>query len=455
MRKQIMVTGLALGLLAVPAVSWAYSIFHSTSPDCAAVIPLPLEVSQGAPANLNLCFDDGGQTIYGISMVVSSSGSLTFEFACPEPCTTNPTDTTGSITKVNLFRGDDEGGDVTPLKIGTFVIHADGAAGNELKLDPNDPGEFLNSGFDTVILDPNTVLAVIGGCGDGIRDSGEECDGDDDDQCPGLCTDDCMCGTATGEGLDKPAQKCVNSMNKGAAKVAKAQAGDNAACIKNGGKGKLEPGQTIEQCITSDPKHKVQKAINKIKTSDCSSPPAFPAVDTDKDSIGDTMAGMARDVIHAIFGDLDSGVIVDAGADKPGAGCQAAIAKAVSKCQDAKLAVFNSCKKNKLKGKEKDGIAAAENSGELQDECLPADGSGIPDGKRKMFKKCVTGLSDALTKKCSVGNLGQLIPGCDPPTAACLDQKIGCEVCRALKATDGLDRTCDQFHNGIVDGSCP
>ena len=39
-------------------------------------------------------------------------------------------------------------------------------------------------------------------------------------------------GVASAQFPKKPDQKCINNINKGAAKVAKAQAGDNNACAK-------------------------------------------------------------------------------------------------------------------------------------------------------------------------------------------------------------------------------
>ncbi len=155
-----------------------------------------------------------------------------------------------------------------------------------------------------------------------------------------------LSGVASAQ-LDKQETKCANSINKGAAKVAKAQAGDNSACIKDFGKAKIGSAET---CITSDPKGKVAKAISKIKTSDCpgGAPSFLPELKTSSSEIGDIMKAKDLKLIHAIFGtDLDVS-IVDASVDKPGAGCQAAIAKAAGKCQDAKLSSFNSCKKDKL-----------------------------------------------------------------------------------------------------------
>ena len=119
-------------------------------------------------------------------------------------------------------------------------------------------------------------------------------------------------------------------------------------------RGKLPQGQTIEQCITSDPKGKVAKAISKLQVEKCLAPPAFPNLvsTTDKQAIGDVMVAKELALIHALFGtDLDETIVswVD---NKDGGKCQAAVAKAAQKCQDTKLKEFRSCKKNALKGKD-------------------------------------------------------------------------------------------------------
>jgi hypothetical protein len=194
--------------------------------------------------------------------------------------------------------------------------------------------------------------------------------------------------------LNKQDQKCVNSINKGAAKVAKAQAGDNAACIKNGGKGKLTG--TVENCITSDPKGKVNKAASKIKIADCpggNPPAAMPGLQTSSGDIKTTMADEDGDLSHAVFGtDLDAVVVVSNKAvpgSKDASKCQAAVAKAIGKCQDAKLSSFNSCKKDGMKA------GTITDAGTLEAECMTPD---IPDGKGKIAKKCA---GFDLAKKCS------------------------------------------------------
>jgi cysteine-rich repeat protein len=315
-----------------------------------------------------------------------------------------------------------------------------------------EPGEECDDGNDED-GDGCSAHCFVEFCGDSSVNNApnEECDDGNNLDGDG-CSADCQL-----EPLNKAQQKCVNSINKGAAKVGKAQAGDNTACIKDGGKGKLTG--TIEDCITSDPKGKVQKAISKIKTGDCPTPPTFPLLDTNPQSIGQAMVQKELDLIHTIFGsDLDA-VIADATAsseDKTAAKCQSAIAKAAAKCHDAQLKAFNSCKKNALKvGKEPlpNGVFSAQ---ELQDECMGTDGDRIPDTKGKMAKKCATGLSNTVSKKCAGLDTDDLFAGCagEPNLATCIDQRIACEVCELLDAVDGLRRNCDLFDDGAVNGSC-
>jgi hypothetical protein len=92
-------------------------------------------------------------------------------------------------------------------------------------------------------------------------------------------------GEASAQVQSKTQQNCLNELNKNFSKVAKAQGGDINSCIKNAGKGKLGT-QTIEQCIISDPKRKVEKATGKALNKGgpdgkCpeSDPPDFGATD--------------------------------------------------------------------------------------------------------------------------------------------------------------------------------
>jgi hypothetical protein len=245
--------------------------------------------------------------------------------------------------------------------------------------------------------------------------------------------------------------KCVNTVNKWAAKVAKAQAREIARCVKDGGSGKLTG--TTEECSSSDPKGKVRKTADKLNQkvrADCAEgPPAIPPIDTsDPNALSQIMIDKELALIHAIFGtDLDE-VVGLKDDDKDGWKCQSAIARAVGKCEQAKLASYNSCKKGQLRA----GVADAAT---LQDTCMGTGADRIPDTKGKIRKKCGNGLSGTTGKKCGTTNNDALFPPCaGRDLGACTLQKINCEVCKALNALDGLDRNCDQFDDGLINDSC-
>jgi hypothetical protein len=244
--------------------------------------------------------------------------------------------------------------------------------------------------------------------------------------------------------------ECVNTVNKWAAKVAKAQAGDIARCIKDGRRGDPIP---IELCIISDPKGKVGKAaekLNKKVGKDCAGiTPTVPPMDmSDPNALVQIMIDKELLLIHDIFGtDLDEVVAMKAD-HKDGWRCQSAIAKAVGKCHDAKLAAYNSCKNTELKS----GVASVQ---ALQDACMGTGGNGIPDLKGKIWNKCGNGLGGTIDRKCGTTNNDALFPPCSGQTLVdCIGQRIKCRVCEALNALDGLDRNCDQFDDGVVDDSC-
>jgi hypothetical protein len=145
-------------------------------------------------------------------------------------------------------------------------------------------------------------------------------------------------------------------------------------------------------------------------------------------------------------------VIVSTVMDKDGWKCQAAVAKAARKCQDAKLATYNRCKKDQLRT----GVGSAQ---ALQDACLGADGTdeSIPDTKGRIGKKCGNSLGATLGKKCGRTDNQALFPSRDPNSgtlAEFIDQQIQCEVCKALNALDGLSRYCEEFDDGTVNASC-
>ncbi len=253
--------------------------------------------------------------------------------------------------------------------------------------------------------------------------------------------------------------QCIVGLNKGAAKVMKAQGREVLSCIKSASRERLLG--TLEDCLTDDLKGKVAKELDKLahKVGGFTS---CQKVDPPDFGYSSATTGWRASIdkelrlVHSIFGsDLDSGVIVT---DKPGSKCQQGVWKAVQKCQDTKMKVFGSCKKNGLKGKVPPGLITS--ASELQDACLGVGGAGMPDPRDKIAGKCLGGIRKAIGGKCGgldTAALAALFPGCDgePALFLCVEEKVECEVCRALNEIDVLIRDCDEFDDGIANGSCP
>ena len=268
------------------------------------------------------------------------------------------------------------------------------------------------------------------------------------------------------EPFSKDDQKCVNEVNKNVEKVARAQGKDISKCTKDAGKGKLTG--AFSECITSDPKGKVLKATGKLtnKVGDkCSEGnPAFPPIDTsDTASMNELAKTKELNLIRLLMGtDLDDAIVIEdplLDGSKDDAKCQAAIVKQMYKCQSTKLKAFNKCKKFALKeGKDPlpDGAVSAL---ELQNACLGTNSTSETIPGDKIAKDCKTKVDQAIDKKCLDLPTG-LFPGCGTSVSKvdlqiCVDEAVECEVCKLLNEIDGLSRDCDEFDDGIANGSCP
>jgi streptogramin lyase len=249
--------------------------------------------------------------------------------------------------------------------------------------------------------------------------------------------------------VSKEGQKCIRALNKSLAKVAKAQRRDNLACIKRGSRGEL-PG-TIEECLVGDLRGKVAKAMARTVSAEAKSctgnPFSFGA--SDSATVNDAAMRREIDLIHDIFGsDLDIAILPET-TDKKGAICQQAVAKAVNKCEDTNLKAFNKCKKTALKDNSTDVARHLQN-------CMGQD------PKHKIAKLCNPGASElqsALGWRCTGVDRSVAFPrwGTDDEgeLARYLEESVNCRVCQALNQADVLNRNCDEFDDGLINGSCP
>ena len=326
---------------------------------------------------------------------------------------------------------------------------------------------------------------AFSGCGNGLQTAGEECDDGnsaDEDGCSSVCVlefcgDDvlqpglgekCEDGNAVdGDGCSgdcqiervqsKEQQKCIVDLNKSFARVSKAQGREICGCIKEGARGKLE-GQSIEECSTADAGGKVARAQLKTVVKEnlrCRfsvTPPDFGY--TSSGNLNQVAVEKELSLIHALFGpDLDLGIL-PAADERAASDCQLAVVKATKKCQQVKLKAFNQCKKNGLKG----GSAPA--GADLPfDDRLDLGRCVGDDPRGQIAKACGAKLAQEISDHCSGVDTSLAIPGCGTldlaQLATCVDRRVGCEHCLSLNAVDNLVRDCDDFDDGLSNGSCP
>ena len=249
-----------------------------------------------------------------------------------------------------------------------------------------------------------------------------------------------LCLLASGQAsaqIPEDEQKCIVELNKGFAKVAKAQSRENVRCVKLAGRGRVA---SAEVCLTADSRGKVAKAKSrneKRQTRRCTGvTPPFGATDA---STGNQAAVlMELDLIHDIFGsDLDA-ALIDASVDRAGANCQVEAAKIAFRCQDVRLKRFNKCK-----------------TGGLDDGSI-GDASGLEACTRRNLRGVARAVPSCwhfggFQKKCATTDIARAFPGecsgnglADPfGLFTCLDPLFSLRVCLALNEVDGLNRDCD------------
>src|SRR4051812_30588452 len=90
------------------------------------------------------------------------------------------------------------------------------------------------------------------------------------------------CSIADAAAQSSAQRACTNTLNSGAAAVAKAVARTLVDCIKDAQAGTLPPGQTAEQCLGADNDGRIAAATDaslEAETENCTSAPDFGPVD--------------------------------------------------------------------------------------------------------------------------------------------------------------------------------
>lgn len=242
---------------------------------------------------------------------------------------------------------------------------------------------------------------------------------------------------------DKDQQKCINTLNKGMAKVAGAQLKAVSKCTSDFAKNKNMDAPACYNTST-----KVDGAQTKnctAETKKCTTPPDFGS--SSCNVVNGVSEYNGSRFADDLFGESDpnAGITLCA-ADKPGCKCQAAATKASGKLYSTRIKTYNKCKKAGLQGKTMLFTMVSQ-----MDECLALD----PKGK---IGKAETKLGASITKKCNGVTTPFGAGECASLTGAalsdCIAERVLCRVCLTAQSSDGLSIDCDNLDNGSDDLSC-
>jgi hypothetical protein len=244
--------------------------------------------------------------------------------------------------------------------------------------------------------------------------------------------------------MDRGKQRCVYTLNKGAAKLAKTQAKENSTCVKNATRGKVAD---LSACLIADLRGKVAKAKVKLTGADqrvCTDSPDFGYAGAS--AANTAVVEQELGVITDLFGSDPSVAVISAASDSDGAACQSSMAKGYEKIVQAQLKLFNGCKKKGMA----DGSVASEYTLSTCFDTVRADDRG-------KVAKAVSKLDRYVATKCSGVDMAVAFPGVCAGAgdfSGCVGEVVGCRVCQILKAVDAMNYTCDAFDDGEVNGSC-
>ena len=112
----------------------------------------------------------------------------------------------------------------------------------------------------------------------------------------------------------------------------------------------------------------------------------------------------------------------------------------------------------------------AESVQPVQEGCLVGNKTDMPfrlqncmgqDPKGRVARICGPGsgeLRSVIGWPCGDTDLSDAFAGCGTDSAGgladCLNGFVNCRVCQALNQADVLNRDCDEFDDGLVNGSC-
>ncbi len=244
----------------------------------------------------------------------------------------------------------------------------------------------------------------------------------------------------------KAQRNCINAMNKGGAKVAKAQGKENGGCVKLAGKGAVADAQA---CLSADARGKVQRFRDKLAASELRKCDALNLPDfgyTNASIVGTAASRQAQALVADLFGvDLASAIIL-ASDDAQGASCQANVARFTDRVLQTQIKEFVGCKKAGLKN---ETIGAATG--------LEACVVSVAIDARGKLSQAQAKLAAIVSSRCAGVNLAAAFPGACAVSgnlATCAAERSACQFCLMLNAMDSLAEDCDLYDDALANGSC-
>ncbi len=238
-------------------------------------------------------------------------------------------------------------------------------------------------------------------------------------------------GDASAATLSKPQIRCALGLHAAGARVARAELGRFLACVDAVAAGKLPAGQTPASCLEADPRGRIAAALAKtteVAAKRCQEPPPFGFQAAD--AVNDAFARILR--VGDVFG-AGLEAVVQKAADKSGARCQRAVARAMASLARTQLKVVGA-----------ELVHAFSRKGDVtQDDlraCFVADPAGkLAQAERqaenRAAKACRGTTSAALfTGGCGGATIGEVL--------TCAGGEARCGACRALDDAGELGASC-------------
>ncbi len=237
------------------------------------------------------------------------------------------------------------------------------------------------------------------------------------------------------------ARKCLTGMNLAGIKVAAAAQSEAARCVKLRGAHQLPEGLSAQACLTADLRSRITRAsvlAALLDSKRCSAAPPFGYAGAA--AVAGAGRTLALDLVADLFGpDLDAAIEVQLP-------CQTRLLHNVARLTATQAREFLACAKTGLaRGTIGDAAGLA--------SCLTALDADPRGRIAKVRQRLVS--DDA--RHCSTYTDRHRFPGhCEfaADFLDCVDTRTRCRLCEALAATHALTVDCEQFDDGLANGSC-